>query len=248
MKANFTTSMTEILWWEGGYVDHPKDPGGATNMGITMATLRRRRRKPVTKADVMALTRAEALDIYRAFYAEPIRYDDLPAGLDHITLDPAINSGPVQAVRWLQRALGVAADGAVGRQTLAAARAADAARTIVRAAALRMGFLRGLKVWGTFGKGWSRRVAAAEAFALALAAPAPVLERSAAEADARARRETGNAIGAAGGGGGGLTFADLPDWALIGAGALLLIVVIMLVGRRRHELHRAAAFRAITEG
>lgn len=245
MKANFNASMTEVLRWEGGFVDHPRDPGGATNMGITIGTLSSWRKKPVTKADVRALSRREALDIYRDKYADVIRYDDLPAGLDHITLDPAINSGPARGVTWLQQAMGVSTDGKMGPTTLRAAKAARAEFVITRACQIRMGFLRGLKTWGSFGKGWSRRVAGAEAFALALAIGAPATRAKAADADAQARREVAKATGATTGGAGSISLADLPDWSIWVVMAAVIALVIVLIGQRRHEMNRAAAFRAI---
>lgn len=254
MKSNFTRCMIEILRHEGGYVDHPRDPGGATNMGITHRTLSKARGRTVTKADVKALSRSEAIDIYRRFYAAPIRFDDLPAGLDHVTLDPTINSGAGRGVRWLQIAIGLTGrdlDGAMGPKTLAAAKAANPIPAIEAACRARMGFLRGLRTWGTFGKGWSRRVAEVEAFATALAVEAarqPVGRVSAAraeDADRKAKTEVTRGVGTAVGGGGGMSLADLPDWGLIAVGAALLVVLVMIWGQRRHEQNRAAAFRAI---
>ena len=169
MKSNFDKSMRQILQHEGGYVDHPKDPGGATNLGITKATLEKFRGRSVTKQEVRNLTVSEAIDIYRANYANVVAYDDLPSGLDHVTLDPAINSGPSRGIRWLQSAIGAKADGRMGNETLKAARNANAPKAIKKACAIRMGFLRGLRTWGTFGKGWSRRVAEVEAFSMKLA-------------------------------------------------------------------------------
>lgn len=256
MKANFNRCMTEILKHEGGYVDHPRDPGGATNMGITHLTLSKARGRKVTKADVKALSRKEAIDIYRRFYADPIRFNDLPAGLDFVTLDPTINSGAGRGVRWLQVGIGMtgrALDGAMGPKTLAAAKAAKPIPAIEAACRARMGFLRGLRTWTTFGKGWSRRVAGVEAFATALAVEAAgqpverVSEARAEAADRKAKTEATRGAGAAVGGGGGISVADLPDWGLIAVGAALLVVLIMIWGQRRHEQNRAAAFRAMKE-
>ncbi len=254
-KDNFPASIARILEDEGGYVDHPKDPGGATNMGITHQTLASWRGNPVTKADVRALTRAEAIRIYRARYGDVIRFDDLPAGLDHITLDPAINSGPSRGVKWLQAALAVPPakrDGKMGPQTIAAAVAAtDPARVITAAARARMGFLSGLKTWGTFGRGWSRRVAGAEAFAILLATraaggnPSMTLNDGARSADASSRKEARRGAGVAAGGGGGLSLSDLPDWATWAVAAALLAALIIIIGKRRYHLDRAEAFNKL---
>gem|GEM_PF-6374819 len=81
-KANFSACLAHVLASEGGYVDHTKDPGGATNMGITLATLQEWRGRPIAKTDVRDLTRDEAAAIYRAKYWNKVKGDDLPAGLD----------------------------------------------------------------------------------------------------------------------------------------------------------------------
>jgi len=254
--ANFQPSIDRILTFEGGYVDHPRDPGGATNMGITHHTLAAARGRPVTKAEVRALTRAEAVAIYTSRYARPIRFDDLPAGLDHLTLDGAINSGPDRGVRWLQAGLGLppaGRDGKVGPKTLAAARTANAEAAITAAARARMGFLRGLGTWTTFGRGWSRRVADAEAFAIMLAdravgiAPAGKLDRHAEDAEAAGTREVIKGAGAAAGGGGGIALTGLPDWATWAIAAALLAAVVIVVARWRVHADRAAAFRNLKE-
>ena len=158
MKDNFEACLAHVLQSEGGYVDHPSDPGGATNMGITIATLRTWRGRSVTKADVKALTRAEAAAIYRKNYWDAVRGDDLPRGLDLVAFDAAVNSGVSRGAKWLQTALGVPADGKVGPKTIAAANAAHKDAVIDRACELRLGFLRQLGTWKTFGKGWTRRV------------------------------------------------------------------------------------------
>jgi hypothetical protein len=116
----FAACLEEVLWHEGGYADNPRDPGGATNLGITIATLGEWRGRAVTKADVKALTREEAAAIYRARYWKRVRGDALPAGLDLAVFDFAVNSGPARAVKALQRELGVAQDGLVGPVTLGA--------------------------------------------------------------------------------------------------------------------------------
>lgn len=166
----FQTALAAVLRHEGGFADHPDDPGGATMMGITRATLAEWRGRPVTRDEVRALSRAEAAAIYRARYWDRIRADELPAGLDLAVFDLAVNSGPGRAVRLLQRVLAVPADGLIGPRTLAAARAADSAASIRALCAARRAFLQSLPAHGVFGRGWARRVAAIEARALALAA------------------------------------------------------------------------------
>ena len=154
---------------EGGYVNHPLDPGGPTNLGITQATLAAHRGRAVSIADVKALTKEEAREIYRASYAKPVRFDDLPSGLDAAVLDFAVNAGPARAVKTLQDVVGSAQDGVMGAITLAAVRERDPVTLIRRYDDARLAFHRRLSTWKTFGAGWSRRIATVTSFAVALA-------------------------------------------------------------------------------
>ncbi len=156
--ASFARAVAFVLTHEGGYVDDPHDPGGATNMGITLGTLAKWRGRPVTKAEVRALTRDEAIRIYRARYWDAIKGDQLPAGVDYAVFDPCVNSGPRRAAEWLQTSAGVTADGAIGPKTLAAVNSLHPRALINEISARRLGFLQGLPTWWRFGKGWSRRV------------------------------------------------------------------------------------------
>lgn len=167
--TNFPAVMAEIFKHEGGYSDHPKDPGGATNMGITHITLAEYRGRPVTKSDVKALTKSEAMEIYRKRYWDVIRGDDLPLGIDLVTMDGSVNSGVGRGPKWVQAALRVAQDGKVGPKTITAAWTANAADTINAACDARLGFLKSLETWPTFRRGWERRVAEVRKKALEMA-------------------------------------------------------------------------------
>lgn len=157
MKDNFEACLEHVLQSEGGWADHPKDPGGATMKGVTLATYRKY--KPgATKAQLRAISDADLAMIYRGGYWNKVKGDDLPAGLDLVAFDAAVNSGPGRGARWLQEALGVNPDGVIGPKTIAAANAAHKDAVIDRACDLRLGFLRQLGTWKTFGKGWTRRV------------------------------------------------------------------------------------------
>ena len=180
-KSSWPTVIASVFKSEGGYVNHPADPGGATNFGITAATLGSHRRlgrhaKPV---EVRNLTRREAGEIYRARYWNRVNGDHLPAGIDLATMDGAVNSGVPRGAKWLQRAVGVPADGAVGPQTIAAADAVPSSRTIERMLEDREVFLRRLRHWSTFGRGWMRRLRRVRAEALELARKNPALDRTA---------------------------------------------------------------------
>src|SRR5688572_21931612 len=118
MRSNFEAVLSHEFKEEGGYVDHPKDPGGATNMGITHKTLANWRRiSPwwkLDKVEVKNLTRAEASEIYRAKYWDLTQGDKLPAGVDLAVMDFAVNSGPARAAKALQRIVKAKVDGLIG--------------------------------------------------------------------------------------------------------------------------------------
>jgi len=175
LQDNFSSALTHVLKFEGGYSDHPSDPGGATKFGITHAVLTRHRGHQVGKAEVKALTKEEAAAIYRADYWEAACCDDLPSGLDLAVFDCAVNQGAGRAKRFLQQAARVTVDGRIGPVTLAAVRAAPSDALLIEFMARRMrsyGLLR--RLFRTFGLGWSRRLMAVHAEALALLrAPAP---------------------------------------------------------------------------
>lgn len=168
-SARFARCVAEVLRHEGGYVDHPRDPGGATNRGITHLTLADWRGHPVTKADVQALTEKEAREIYRVRFWNAIQGDRLPAGVDLAVFDFAVNSGPGRAARMLQQQLGVVADGAIGPVTLAAIRKVNASRLASGLCRARLAWMRGLPTWDAFGEGWTARVVDVERVALEMA-------------------------------------------------------------------------------
>jgi lysozyme family protein len=175
--ANFLRVLALVFRSEGGYVDHPADPGGATNYGITLATLSACRGRRCTKDDVRELTAEEAGEIYRSRYWDKARCDELPAGIDYAVFDAAVHSGPGRAVRMLQKALGVAPDGIVGPMTLAAARRSDPRAVIAAICNQRLSVLRRLPGWAVFGRGWSRRVAQVRQTASAMADRPSVIAR-----------------------------------------------------------------------
>jgi lysozyme family protein len=189
-RQSFDRALAFVLRQEGGFSDHPEDPGGATHRGITLATLAAWRGHPASMADLRALTREETAAIYRKRYWERMAGDDLPAGLDLVVFDAAVNSGPARAARWLQALLAVPADGVVGPVTLAAARAAGAADLIEAFTRRRQAFVEALPAFRTFGRGWSRRIAAARAAGLDLADPPSSTPRATRKENAMTPTET----------------------------------------------------------
>lgn len=176
-KETFAKAMPHVFSEEGGYVDHPKDPGGATNLGITLGTLSAWEGHTVTKAQVKALTKAKATEIYRVNYWNKISGDDLPSGVDYAVFDFAINSGPARSVKMLQKVVGVAQDGVIGARTLTAVRKMAPDRVINALCDARLAWLKTLGTFKTFGKGWTARVSRVRSRALAFTRddnPAPV--------------------------------------------------------------------------
>lgn len=166
--ANFEKALDFVLRFEGGYVDHPADPGGATNMGITRATLGSWRGRAVSKQDVRALKRTEAAMIYKAQYWNAAHCAELPPGVDVAVFDLAVNSGVSRAIRLLQRALRVTEDAHFGPKTAAACRTMAASMLVRKLCTERRVFLQQLSTFPVFGRGWLARVTALEALALAM--------------------------------------------------------------------------------
>lgn len=163
--ATYDAAMARVFADEGGYSNHPNDPGGPTNFGITIFDVRKYYKSGATAEDVRTLPKSVAADIYRKHYAIPMRYDDLPAGVDYSVLDAAINSGVGRAPVWLAKALNVVAR-PIGDLIVPAKAYADKVALIKSYWAIRLGFLHSLKTWKTFGLGWGRRCANGEAAAV----------------------------------------------------------------------------------
>ncbi len=181
---NFSRVQPIIDHWEGGYSDHPQDPGGATNMGITQETLKRWRKHDVGKEDVKNLQRDEAWEIYRAFYWAPLRCDEMPIADALITYNAGVMSGPGRGARWLQQSLNkqgadLKIDGTVGPLTLDACSRFDVTRAVQDFATIQESFLRGLDTFATFGSGWINRLSDIKSKALDMASePVLVVDRA----------------------------------------------------------------------
>ena len=169
MRDNFTEALARVLASEGGFVNHPSDPGGMTNLGCTKATWEAFVGHPVSEADMRALTPEMVAPLYKRRYWDKVSGDQLPKGLDYVVFDAAINSGPGRAAKWLQQIVGVTQDGAIGQGTLEALKAVPVRMLITQYNDVRLQFLENLPTWGTFGKGWGNRVAHVQSVASQLA-------------------------------------------------------------------------------
>lgn len=150
----FEKALQLVLRHEGGYVNHPQDPGGETNYGIT-------KRVAVAAGydgDMRSIPMDLVCQIYRERYWDKVRGDALPWPVAIVTFDAAVNSGVHRSATWLQRACGAGVDGVIGPATLSAVAARNPREIARDACDMRLEFLQSLKTWPTFGRGWSRRV------------------------------------------------------------------------------------------
>lgn len=167
MNTNFDRCLQHTLKEEGGYVNHPSDPGGRTNLGVTQKTWQEWvMPKEVTEADMKALTPELVKPLYKTRYWNACRCDDLPAGVDLVVFDIAVNAGTGRAAKFLQEAVGVPADGSIGPRTLAAVNSFGANTLINKISDRRESYYRSLSTFPTFGKGWLSRTERVRADAL----------------------------------------------------------------------------------
>lgn len=170
MKENFENALQHLLKHEGGFVNHPADPGGMTNLGVTKKVWEEWVGHPVDEKAMRALTPAEVAPMYKRKYWDAIKGDDLPDGVDYCVFDCAVNSGPGRAAKFLQEVVKVKADGAIGPGTLKAVSEMHPADIVNAYNIRRLDFLQALPTWETFGKGWGRRVAEVKTTAEAMVA------------------------------------------------------------------------------
>ena len=181
MDRNFKRALSLVLKHEGGWSDHPKDPGGATMKGVTLANFRRYVKPNATKDDLRKITDEQIATVYRRFYWDAVSGADLPDGIDYAVFDFAVNSGPGRAAKYLQNVVGVAQDGKIGPATIKATRSMLPATVIHKLCDDRLAFMKRIKdkntgklLWDTFGRGWDSRVKSVRSEALALSAkPTP---------------------------------------------------------------------------
>jgi lysozyme family protein len=195
--SSYDEALSRLLVHEGGYSNHPADPGGPTNFGITLADARAYWKRDATAADVRAMPRAVAREIYRSKYWAALRGNDLPAGVDYAVFDYGVNSGIGRAGKVLRRLVGLAdTTSAIDGAVIAAVWRRPPKRLIEAICDERLAFLQSLSTWGVFGNGWGRRVREVRAAALAMAEPpVPAQARTPAprSADAAPQPPTGPA-------------------------------------------------------
>ena len=157
MNQNFDTCLSMLLKHEGGYVNHPADPGGMTNLGVTKRTYDEFHGTDIDEEGMRNLKKSDVEPIYRRNYWDRCRCYDLPSGVDWAVFDFAVNSGTGRAAKALQQAVEAKQDGSIGPITLMKVKDHEVVNIINRIAIYREQFYRSLKTFDTFGKGWIRR-------------------------------------------------------------------------------------------
>lgn len=245
MQSNFSAALKFTLAYEGGWSDNPKDPGGATMKGITLATYRRWFPN-ASKTQLRNISAENVAKIYRTDYWDTVNGNTLAAGVDLVTFDGSVNSGPARAKKWLMASIG-----------------GSDVETVKKFCAKRLGFMRSLAIWKTFGKGWLARVTAAEAKGVAWAAAAvttsagvkQALVGEATAATATAKKQTAGAgtAGTATTATGGDVLLNpqhadqIAGWVLGGLLAAGVVVAAVLVIRAIIHRERARAYAAEAE-
>jgi lysozyme family protein len=233
---NFERALAFTLQFEGGYVNHPSDPGGHTNKGITLATFRKYQ-KNATVADLKAIPDSMVKAIYRDGYWHKVSGDTLASGVDGATFDYGVNSGPSAALKSLKAAVG-----------------GSDVETVQKLCKRRLSIYQTFRHWRTFGKGWTRRITAGEALWVSWASNKAVLVKEAEKAKKTAANQSKGAGGAVAGGGGSATQIDpsaadqILPWVLGGAFVIGIAVAAYLIWKSRINKQRARAYAELAEG
>jgi len=158
MKVNYDKCLETILHHEGGYVNHPKDPGGETNLGVT----KRVYQEHGGTKDMKDLLVEDVAPIYKKGYWDKMKCDDIPSGLDLCLFDFGVNAGPGRAAKFLQSMIGTTVDGGIGPNTLAKLeeyiRENGEHEAVNKYQEMRQKYYEQLSTFATFGRGWTRRV------------------------------------------------------------------------------------------
>lgn len=253
--ASYDQALTRLLKDEGGYTDHPSDPGGPTNFGITLNDARRYWKGNATAADVRAMPQSVARKIYRERYWNALRCDELPAGVDYAVFDYGVNSGVGRAGKVLRRVLKLSdRTSAVTDDVIAAVMKRAPGDLVIAICAERLAFLKALKTFPVFGRGWTARVNGVRGAALALAQsrlPASTpFKASTGKAVVPATIPAGQASAGAviaAGTATAVATSRLEVAAMVVAAAAVTALAIFLIWRWRQRVHQEAAVIAPAE-
>ena len=157
MQENFEKCLEMLLHHEGGFVNHPRDPGGMTNFGVTRMVYEKWVGRKMSEQDMRDLTPEKVAPIYKNQYWDRCKGDDLPSGVDWCVFDWAVNSGVGRSAKALQGIIGATQDGGIGPMTLKLIAEHEPRELIEKMHHKRQGFYEGLKTFDSFGTGWTRR-------------------------------------------------------------------------------------------
>jgi lysozyme family protein len=217
--SNYDACLSKTLAYEGGYVNHPSDPGGATNYGITIAVARKHWNARITPEGMKTLPLSAAKAIYRAEYWEKVKGDSLPAGPDLCNFDFAVNSGVSRANSY--------------HAAMPKLAPVDYVKAYCKK---RLAFVQSLKTWGTFGKGWARRIASVEAVGVKMALQASgedaeavkkELQKEAKKASTKSKAQATTSASTAGGS--ATTAPSLPDVSTLDTSTTAGLIVVGIV-------------------
>ena len=166
MKGNFESCLKFVLHHEGLWSDDPRDPGGATMKGVTLAVYREYLGREASKDELRNIPDTHLHDLYKSRYWDKVKCNDLAPGVDLVVFDLAVNGGVGRAAKILQRCVGAIEDGAIGPKTMALVADVPAQQMIIRFSEQRRMFYKGLKAFETFGRGWLRRTDECESRAI----------------------------------------------------------------------------------
>ena len=158
MQSNWKRCFELMLESEGGYVDHPADPGGRTNLGVTQATWENWVGRPSDEKEMRSLTPEKVEPLYKRKYWDACRCDELPIGVDYLVFDFAVNAGVGRSSKTLQSVVGSNPDGMIGIKTITATMTYGRTQLIDRFSDAKLAFYQGLPTFAVFGKGWTNRV------------------------------------------------------------------------------------------
>jgi lysozyme family protein len=164
MTSNFQECLDLVLKSEGGWVNHPSDPGGETNLGVTKRVWEEYVGHPVKT--IKGLTKDDVAPMYELKYWRPCYCEVLPRGLDFVVFSMGVNAGPGRSVKLLQQSIGCVPDGVIGPRTRELISSSNGATLIAKFSEIRREYYRSLKTFPIFGKGWLNRVDHEEAEAL----------------------------------------------------------------------------------
>lgn len=159
----FDEAFKRLIGHEGGYSTDRRDPGNWTGGRVGVGTLKGTKfglaANTYPNLDIKNLTLAQAKAIYKKDWWDKLGADGMHSAIVFQLWDFAINAGKSRAIKELQQAVGVPADGIIGPQTLAAVNSHDLNDVILSLTAERLKFYTSLSTFKTYGKGWTNRVA-----------------------------------------------------------------------------------------